>query len=301
MTSSAASSSSDGRIPGSRRESIVFPMPGGPAKQEVVTSGRRDLEHPPGALLAADLGEVGSRRRAVRMLPALGSRGLGVTAEVVDGLPQVAHGHRLDPGKGDLGAGFGGADEALGAVPPRPFRRDERARNGAEPPVESELSDRGVAGEASVRDLRRGFQHREGDRQVEARALLAEVGRRQVDGDPVARELQLGRGDPAADSLLRLLAGPVGEPDDRKRRGAALEMRFDLDAARVETDQGMGDGAREHLAILGNNSCRVRDDFATRFPQASSSGMRSYARRATSTSSKYSPARSPVRRLTCRR
>ena len=68
-----------------------------------------------------------------------------------------------------------------------------------------------------------------------------------------------------------------------------LEVRLDLDPAWIEADEGVGDGAREHVATLGRNVptclCRLRN---------------TYARRATSTSSKYSPARRPVRRLTCR-
>ena len=90
-------------------------------------------------------------------------------------------------------------------------------------------------------------EHGERDRHVEARALLAEIRRRQVDGDSPPGPVELGRLDSAANALLRLLAGAVGETDDRERRGAALEMRLDLDPPRLEPDESVGDRACEHL------------------------------------------------------
>ena len=62
---------------------------------------------------------------------------------------------------------------------------------------------------------------------------------------------------PRADALLRLLAGAVGEADDRERRHAELEVRLDLDAAGVEADERVRDGAGEHTSKLGANVCRV--------------------------------------------
>ena len=98
---------------------------------------------------------------------------------------------------------------------------------------------------------------------------------------------------PAPDPLLRLLAGAVGEPDDREGRQPALQVRLDLDPARLEADERVGDGAREHAATLGDELVRVCAECVTKVSSAQ-------AARATSTSSKYSPARRPVRRLTCR-
>ena len=60
--------------------------------------------------------------------------------------------------------------------------------------------------------------------------------------------MQLSRGDTAADALLRLLAGAVREADDRKRGQPVLQVRLDLDAPGVKTDERMGDRPCEHLA-----------------------------------------------------
>jgi len=46
--------------------------------------------------------------------------------------------------------------------------------------------------------------------------------------------------------VLRLLTRAVREPDDRESRHAVLEMRLDLDAASLESDERVRDGAREH-------------------------------------------------------
>ena len=54
------------------------------------------------------------------------------------------------------------------------------------------------------------------------------------------------RDDAAADAVLRLLAGAVGEPDDREPRDAGLEVGLDLDLARLEADESVGDRACEH-------------------------------------------------------
>ena len=51
--------------------------------------------------------------------------------------------------------------------------------------------------------------------------------------------------------MLRLLTRTVGEADDRERRCTVLQMRFDLDAARVETEQGVSGRAGEHVATVG--------------------------------------------------
>ena len=59
VTSSASPLPRAGRIDSSLRPSIVFPVPGGPARQQVVAAGRRQLRRSPPALLPAHVGEVG--------------------------------------------------------------------------------------------------------------------------------------------------------------------------------------------------------------------------------------------------
>ena len=62
------------------------------------------------------------------------------------------------------------------------------------------------------------------------------------------------------DAVLRLLAGAVGEPDDRERRQIGRdEVRLDLDPPRLEADDGGGEGACEHAsdATVGTRDVSV--------------------------------------------
>jgi hypothetical protein len=63
--------------------------------------------------------------------------------------------------------------------------------------------------------------------------------------------------------MLRLLARAVGEPDDREAGNTSLEMRFDLDTTRLEADESMRDGAREHVANLDGSESAVCTSFVT--------------------------------------
>ena len=72
--------------------------------------------------------------------------------------------------------------------------------------------------------------------------------RREVDGEPAERPLELRARDAAPDPLLRFLASLVRESDDRERRDPALEMRLDFNGPGLEPDESMGGGARKHTS-----------------------------------------------------
>jgi hypothetical protein len=161
--------------------------------------------------------------------------------------------HRFDARERNFGPGFRRTHEATRPVSFCTLGGHEQARDGTEAAVEGKLTHGGVAGETACRDLMGRLEQGEGDRQVEAGALLPQVGRGEVDRDPaVVRPEELSRGDSASDSLLRLLAGAVGEPDDGERGDTALEMSLYLDAPRVETDKSVSNGSRQHVVIIDN-------------------------------------------------
>ena len=56
--------------------------------------------------------------------------------------------------------------------------------------------------------------------------------------------------DAAADAVLRLLAGTVGETDDGEPGDALREVRLDLDPSRLQPDEREGDGSPEHTSTL---------------------------------------------------
>jgi hypothetical protein len=112
--------------------------------------------------------------------------------------------------------------------------------------------------------LARGRQDRERNREVEPGALLTQLGRGEIDGDPPRRPLELSRGYTAADPLLRLLACAICEPDDREGRDPELQVSLDLDAAGLEADKGVRDGACEHVVTLDSKGSRVCDRPVTK-------------------------------------
>ncbi len=249
VTSSAASGSSGGRIPGRRRPSIVFPVPGGPPKRRLCppaaasSRARRARSCPRTSARSAGGGRSwnrGARRRIRRQL----------AAQVCDRVREMPDRHRLDAGQRRLRRALPRAEQPLEPHPPRPFRHRQDTADPAEPSVQGELAHSRMPFELGVRHLPGGREDGESDREVEPGPLLPQLRGRQVDGDASAGELELRRQDSAADSLARLLAGTVGEPHDREGRDTVLDVRFDLDPAGLEPDERMGEGACEHASTL---------------------------------------------------
>ena len=242
------------RLPGSRR----------PGEEQVVAAGGRELERPPRTFLPAHVGEVRHERlrRRCLLVARLPRRQLDLAREVPRGLRQMAHRHRLDARERDLRRRLLRAEHASETRAPRAFRHGQCAADGPDAAVERELTQRCVQGEQVARHLPGCRENRERDREVEAGPLLAQARRREVDRDPAAGPVPLRRRDPAADALLRLLAGAVGQPDDREGGDAAADVGLHLDATGVEADDGVGDRAREHPAdgtVTPRTSlCRIR-------------------------------------------
>src|SRR5262249_13198814 len=198
--------------------------------------------------LAADIGEVGRRSLVAVERGRCGLWGLALPPEVFDGLDEVAYRDRPDTGERDLCATLRCADNTTQTVAPSTLRRREHAGHGTEAAVERELSDGCMPPELPRRQLVGRAKHGKRNRQGEARPFLAKVRGRKVDGEPpLPRPLQLGGEDSAADAVLRLGAGAIGKPDDRETGNAVLQVRLYLDAAGLETDERVRDGACEHV------------------------------------------------------
>ena len=136
VTSSASARVSAGRIPGKRRASIVFPVPGGPISRRLcepaaaISSARRARSCPRTSARSGASELVGVlRQRLVR-------RSLDLSSKVRDDLSQVADGHGLDARERSLGRRLGRADDSRKTGTPRSFGDGERPRHRANPPVE---------------------------------------------------------------------------------------------------------------------------------------------------------------------
>ena len=144
-----------------------------------------DLEGAASPLLSTHVGEIQQRLFRRRVAVALDVRlGLALSAQIGGGLGEMVERHRLDAGESRLGRGASRAEDPGQARPPRRLRKGNRATDRPQPPVEGKLADGGVLGKPVARDLPGGGEDREGDGEIEARALLAQTGGREVDGDP---------------------------------------------------------------------------------------------------------------------
>ena len=211
-----------------------------------MSTGRCDLERAPGSLLPSQIGEV--ENRPLGLLPIARHPGLRVelAPQVRHGVGEMPHGNRLDPGQCRLRRRTRRTKDPRQTGLERGLCQRQHTADRPQSTVQSQLADGCVLGERALRNLPRRGENRECDRQVERRALLPQRGGREVDRDPPERPLQLGRRDPTPDAMLGFLARPVRETDDREPGHAVLEVRLDLDATGLESDERMRESAREH-------------------------------------------------------
>jgi len=112
---------------------------------------------------------------------------------------------------------FGGNDQVGNALLARADGDGERAAHGAYGAIERELADEDVA----IQGLHRahGAQDAYGDREIEAGAFFAHIGRGQVDGDAFVGVAETGIDERALDALAALADGDVGMPTITESRG----------------------------------------------------------------------------------
>jgi hypothetical protein len=257
-----------------RAASIDLPAPGGPTNRRLcepaaaISTARR-------AFHAAHVGEVAARRDR-RDAAGLGHGQHLVALEVADQRDEVGCGHHRDrAGPGGLAALARGADQA------EFFRRGaeggrEHARDGLDPPVEREFAE----GCEPLHDVAGQHLHRreqpDRDRQVEMRALLLEVGGREIDQDALGRECEAHRVQRRADALARLADRLVRQPHDHEVRQPVADLHLDFDGHGLDADEregvhaGDGPGARVPVGaafVLHQNgrggASRLRDAGAS--------------------------------------
>lgn len=120
-------------------------------------------------------------------------------------------------------AQWSGDDDAAHAVGTREHRSGEDAAYGAHGAVEAELSQDEEVGEGGFGDHGFGDEDREGDRQIEAAARLAEIGGREVDRHLLERQVVADGLERALDPRRAFFHRRCGEADDAVLQQAALD------------------------------------------------------------------------------
>lgn len=95
-----------------------------------------------------------------------------------------------------------------------------------------------------------GGQQTDRHRQVEGRAILADIGRRQVNGDPAVGKIVAGVFDSGFDAVLAFLDRAFRQADRGKLRQTLGDVDFDLDTIRIDADQRPGQNPGEHKPLL---------------------------------------------------
>ncbi len=148
-----------------------------------------------------------------------------------------------------------GHEDALVAEATQPPRGDEHAVHVADRPVEGQLADEGAAVGRSHLEPRENYRHRH--RKVEPRAVLAKLGRRQVDGEPAARELETAVDDRRPDAVPRLFHRWRRQPDHDELAFSATDVRLHVHATYVEAGEHARVNASEHGPTLATGAREV--------------------------------------------
>ncbi len=216
---------------------------------------RGDLQRPLGVRLAPHIGEVGlvASSGPFEGLRLRGASRLDrrLAREVGDALLQVARTDHLDAvDHGRLGGVAARHHQAAQSFAAGPHGERQHAPHGPQRTVERQLARKHRIGQRRGVDAPHRREDPHGDRQIETRALLAQVGRREVHHHlparhPLARVLER-----RADALLALLHGIVREPHEVEPQPARGDVDLDGHRHGVDADERSCMGFDEHIPIL---------------------------------------------------
>ncbi|MCW0461863.1 hypothetical protein NB717_002931 [Xanthomonas sacchari] len=225
-----------GQDPGQARGQQGLAAAGAADQQQVVMPGRGDLQDAPRLRLAAHVAQVGKGRgdRGRR-----GGRGQGLAAvEQAADFQQGACGVGLHVlRQRGLGAVVGRDDQGAPSLGGGQCGR-QHAVDRTQFAGQGQFAEEFVLAEHLRVKLAGGGEDAQRDRQVEAAALLGQVGRGQVDRDPPCRELVLRAEQGGADAVARFAYRRLGQADDLRGRQAAGQMDFDPNRRRKHPRAG---------------------------------------------------------------
>ena len=235
--------------------------------EDVVAAGGRDLERSPRVGLAAHVRQVRAVLRALRRRRGARRRRAPPPREQVDHPAHARNAQDLEAlHQRRLGRVLDRDDQALEGGTARSLGDSDRARYRAERAAQRELAAQGDRREAVARDLIGRREEGDREREVEARARLAQVGRGEVCGYPLERELESRVLQRGAHTLARLAHRRIGQPDDGEHGEASPRVDLDGDLPALDSLDGEGGDTGEHEATLRRRDRHVGyvcDDPAT--------------------------------------
>ena len=239
-------------------------------QQDVVAAGRGDLERALGHALPDDVGEVGFgigvRRRAMGRPEGrhYGScrRAGRRPALVLQASPAIQRLHSLDEridrqhlqtlDDGRLRCIRARQQNRHLALAPRGDRHRQHAANRLNRSVERQLAEQDDAVDQARLDNAARRKHAKRDREVVGRPGLANVGRRQVDGDAMPRKLESRIADGRPNAIPAFADAGVRKTDHRENGKPEGDVDLDDDGQRLDAEDRRASKAGEH----GRQRCK---------------------------------------------
>jgi hypothetical protein len=175
------------------------------------------------------------------------------------GFPQILHAKDVDAlDHGGFARVRRRYDDRAFPPPPR-FERDrQHALDRAHRAIERELADKTETVEWVALDFFRGRDHAEGDRQIEARTFLFDIGRREIDRGAPARPKIAAVADRGRDPIAAFFHCRIRQSHDHDVRIAVRGVNLDLDFVSIDTEDGGGVDPGEHEARLAEDFAEVQ-------------------------------------------
>ena len=167
--------------------------------------------------------------------------------ERLDRFGQRRHRQDLQPLDDGRFAGVGARQQhARHAFAPSGGGDREHAARGMNRPVQREFPEHHDVVDLAALDGPLCGEDPERNWQVERRAGLPDVGRREIHGDAMRRKLESRVPDRALHAVPAFADAGVGQADQREKGQAERDVDFDVDRARFDSEERGGPEAGEH-------------------------------------------------------
>lgn len=221
--------------------------PGRSLEQQVVPSGRGDLEREDTGRLAPHIGQIWSRGRRNHRRREGRERCGRSPFDDLHRLGQCAYACDLDAlDERRLASALARNDQSTNPRRTGALSDGERSGRIAEGPGQRQLAEDDIGLDRLGRDLTAGREHSKRERGVEAGANLAQERGSQVGRDPRLGESEVGVLDRRVHSLPRLPHCRIPQADDRERGQTGANVDLDPDLAGIHTVDREGAYACEH-------------------------------------------------------
>ena len=125
-------------------------------------------------------------------------------------------------------------------------RHGQSAVDRLDATVQGKLSQKQIPGQGPAGNDSRGRENPNGHGQIESGAFLFNIGRRQIDGNPIRRKPVPGIGDGGLYPFTALFHGGLGKTDGSKARQSLGNVHLHFNPVSVDTQNGAAQHPGQH-------------------------------------------------------